>query len=98
MRYHLFLHYGWFVQNLGKEFIQTNYHTTVCNWAGGIRGQGGNYTTYIFWQNENLFQQNTFYYALTHSLSSHTSQPSTVSVYHYLWSKDSFKSGFLTTE
>ena len=24
MRYHLFLHYGWFLQNLGKDFIQTN--------------------------------------------------------------------------
>ena len=29
MRYHLFLHYGWFLQNLGKDFIQTNMHTTV---------------------------------------------------------------------
>ena len=24
MRYHLFLHYEWFLQNLGKEFIRTN--------------------------------------------------------------------------
>ena len=31
MRYHLFLHYGWFLQNLGKDFIQTNMHTTVQN-------------------------------------------------------------------
>ena len=30
MRYHLYLHYGWFLQNLGKDFIQTNMHTTVC--------------------------------------------------------------------
>ena len=24
-----FLHYGWFLQNLGKDFIQTNMHMTV---------------------------------------------------------------------
>ena len=24
-----FMHYGWFLQNLGKDFIQTNMHTTV---------------------------------------------------------------------
>ena len=29
MRYHLFLQYGWFYQNLGKDFIGTNMHTTV---------------------------------------------------------------------
>ena len=29
MRYHFFLHYGWFPQNLGKDFIRTNMHTTV---------------------------------------------------------------------
>ena len=29
MRYHLFLHYGWFLQNLGKDFIPSNMHTTV---------------------------------------------------------------------
>ena len=29
MRYHLFLHHRWFVQNLGKDFIPTNMHTTV---------------------------------------------------------------------
>ena len=29
MRYHLFLRYGWFLQNHGKEFIRTNMHTTV---------------------------------------------------------------------
>ena len=28
-RYHFFLHYGWFLQNLGKNFIRTNMHTTV---------------------------------------------------------------------
>ena len=25
----IFLHYVWFIQNLGKDFIQTNMHTTV---------------------------------------------------------------------
>ena len=29
MRYYLFLHYGWFLQTLGKEFTRTNMHTTV---------------------------------------------------------------------
>ena len=29
MRYHLFLHYEWFLQNLGKDFIRTNMQTTV---------------------------------------------------------------------
>ena len=29
MRYHLYLQYGWFLQNLGKDFIPTNMHTTV---------------------------------------------------------------------
>ena len=29
MRYQIFLHYGWFPQNLGKDCIQTNMHTTV---------------------------------------------------------------------
>jgi hypothetical protein len=29
MRYHFFLQYGWFLQNLGKDFIPTNMHTTV---------------------------------------------------------------------
>ena len=24
-----FLHYGWFLQNLAKDFIRTNMHTTV---------------------------------------------------------------------
>ena len=26
---HLFLHYGWFLQNFGKEDVRTNMHTTV---------------------------------------------------------------------
>ena len=30
MRYHFFLHYGWFFQNLGKEGRWTFMHTTVC--------------------------------------------------------------------
>ena len=38
MRYHLFLHYGWFHQNLGKDFIRTNMHTTVC--CRGIAHKG----------------------------------------------------------
>ena len=29
MRYRLFLHYGWFLQNLEKDFIPTNMHTNV---------------------------------------------------------------------
>ena len=29
MRYHLFLHYGWFLQNLKKDFIRTNMNTAV---------------------------------------------------------------------
>ena len=29
MRYRLFLHHGWFVQNLGKDFIPSIMHTTV---------------------------------------------------------------------
>ena len=30
MRYHFFLYYGCFLQNLRKDFIRTNMHTTVC--------------------------------------------------------------------
>ena len=30
MRYHFFLHYGWFFQNLGKKAVRTFMHTTVC--------------------------------------------------------------------
>ena len=29
MRYHFFLHYGCFFQNLGKEAVRTFMHTTV---------------------------------------------------------------------
>ena len=29
MRYHFFLHYGWFFQNLGKEAVRTFMHTTI---------------------------------------------------------------------
>ena len=29
MRYHLFSHYGWFLQNLGKDFIPSIMHTPV---------------------------------------------------------------------
>ena len=31
MRYHFFLHYGWFFQNLGKEGRRTFMHATVCS-------------------------------------------------------------------
>ena len=34
MRYNFFLHYGWFFQNLGKEAVRTNMHTTVAFPAG----------------------------------------------------------------
>ena len=34
MRYHFFLHYGWFFQNLEKDFIPILLHTTVgCLWS-----------------------------------------------------------------
>ena len=29
MRYHLYLRYGWFLQNLEKDYIPTKMHTTV---------------------------------------------------------------------
>ena len=29
MRYHFFLYYEWFLENLRKDFIRTNMHTTV---------------------------------------------------------------------
>ena len=29
LMYHFFLHYGWFYQNLGKEAVRSNMHTTV---------------------------------------------------------------------
>ena len=29
MRHHFFLHYEWSLQNLGKEAVRTNMHTTV---------------------------------------------------------------------
>ena len=29
MKSRLFLQYGWFLQNLGKDFIRTNMHMTV---------------------------------------------------------------------
>ena len=34
MRYHLFQHYGWFLQNLGKYYIPTNMYTTVNQYRG----------------------------------------------------------------
>ena len=29
MRYHFFVHHEWILQNLGKEAVRTNMHTTV---------------------------------------------------------------------
>ena len=47
MRYHLFLHYGWFLQNFGKDFIRTNMHTTVLQLIqDNLRRVRGN-TTYL---------------------------------------------------
>ena len=34
MRYHFFLHNGWFFQNLGKEAVRTFMHTTVPTYLG----------------------------------------------------------------
>ena len=31
MRYHFFMHYGWFLQNLGEDFNRTNMHAIVVN-------------------------------------------------------------------
>ena len=42
MRYHFFLHYGWFFQNLGKEGRRTFMHTTVCPFKIDISWKGGN--------------------------------------------------------
>ena len=45
MRYHLFLYYGWFLQNLGKNFIRTKMHTTVWGpntWTNDTRSQNSN--------------------------------------------------------
>jgi hypothetical protein len=36
MRYHFFLYYGYFLQNLRKDFIRTNMHTTVHQKANAI--------------------------------------------------------------
>ena len=33
MKYHLFLYYEWFLQNLEKDFIRTNMHTTVMQFS-----------------------------------------------------------------
>ena len=40
MRYHLFLHYGWFLQNLGKDFIRTNMHTSVVRGSSNQHSHG----------------------------------------------------------
>ena len=39
MRYHLFLHYGWFLQNLEKDFIPSIMHTTVGSFV--LKGGSG---------------------------------------------------------
>ena len=31
MSYHFFVHHEWFLQNLGKEAVRTNMHTTVAS-------------------------------------------------------------------
>ena len=41
MRYHFVLQYGWFLQNLGKDFIPTNMHTTVRSYCSNV------YTVYL---------------------------------------------------
>ena len=46
MRYHLFLQYGWFLQNLGKDFIRTNMHTTVIIWRKVFRQH---LDDFLFW-------------------------------------------------
>ena len=38
MRYHFFLHYGWFFQNLEKDFIPILLHTTVSG-SNGINNK-----------------------------------------------------------
>ena len=39
MRYHFFLPYEWFLQNLGKDFIRTNMHTyVVCTYVCSTGG------------------------------------------------------------
>ena len=47
MRYHLFLHYGWFLQNLGKDFIRTNMHTTVLQLIQDNLRRGRGNATYL---------------------------------------------------
>ena len=39
MRYHFFLHYGWFFQNLGKEPVRTFMHTTVYSFYDSYQEQ-----------------------------------------------------------
>ena len=36
MRYHSFLHYGWFLQTLEIDFIGTNVPTTVANFLSRL--------------------------------------------------------------
>ena len=48
MRYHLFLHYKCFFQNLGKDFIWTNMHTTVTIWIFSSTNWGQECSAYFF--------------------------------------------------
>ena len=51
IRYHLFLHYGWFFQNLGKEAVRTFMHTTVPTYVYTAIGSFKNrWLTSIIWQ------------------------------------------------
>ena len=43
MRYHFFLHYGRFLQNLGKEYVRTNMHRTV----GGSKEPQNTHTEWL---------------------------------------------------
>ena len=68
MRYHFFLYYEWFLQNLRKDFIRTNMHTTVRNWLFRFKFQNQKiciyyskqkqYTIYLI---ENCFTLRTMY-------------------------------------
>ena len=44
--YHLFLQHGWFLQNLGKDLIRTNMHTTV---------NGNMYLLWSFKSNDTIY-------------------------------------------
>ena len=65
MRNHLFLHHGWFLQNLGKYFIRTNMHTTVTRLfprTKKIVNQGVSVFPYTFYSSD------TVHYATLHQV------------------------------